>query len=110
MANATLQDDGLDTCYQMTSIQPQRRAMPSIVTVARGIGYGALVVGALAVGLLAMQPGGLQLDELFGGKAMMSGRSEGECCSLKLEIPSAVPAPESSAPESETLPDQLAAE
>ncbi len=99
MSHATLQDDGLDTCYQISEAAPRVRALPTTATMMRGAAYGLLVIGALAMGLLAMQPGGLALDELLGGQSMMQGRSEGACCSqLKMEIPS------------EATPEQLAGE
>ena len=111
MRNVITHDDDLDTCYHMTSPAPRASVMPTAATLLRGAGYSALVLGALAVGLLAMQPGGLPLDEVLGGKPAMQGRREGACCSqLKLEIPTEASPGESTSPPTEATPDQLAGE
>lgn len=98
MAHATFQDDGLDACYQMTEVVPPRRTLPRPATLVRGAGYALLIVGALAVGLLAMQPGGMDLDKMLGSSSMTPGRADACCSQLKLEIPS------------EATPEQLAGE
>lgn len=108
MSNATLHEDGLDVCYQMTEIPVRQRAMPSFKTVLRGAMCSLLVASALGIGLLAMQPGGLPVDKflnaLVGGAPTQSGCRAGACCSeLQLEIPGAMPSDESTGPMSDQL-------
>lgn len=106
MSGAKLTDDGLDACYQMSEAAPRARALPSTTMLLRGAAYSVLIIGALGVGLLAMQPSGTPLDkllnELFGSATMQPGCRDSGCCpQLQLEIPNTAPANEATSPAAE---------